>query len=99
MEGGATPGLSEVLVRETLQEKCTFSVCRTLGVASEKLNCNGSLLGTIFHGNFSQKEKFKKKFSFRHTSLQFFMWKNGHMEQTASKAQENSRQPNPNKIN
>lgn len=49
--------------------KRTFAVGRTMDAASEKVNCNHSLLGTVFHGNFSQKEKLKKKktFSFRHT--------------------------------
>lgn len=41
-------------------KKLTFSVGRTMRVASEKVNCNHSLLGTVFHGNFSQKEKGEK---------------------------------------
>lgn len=73
-----------------------------MGAASEKVNCNHSLLGTVFHGNFSQKKqakKKKKKFSSSKHSLQFFMWKNiSHMEQTANRPQEDSRQPNSNKI-
>lgn len=78
-----------------------------MGVASEKVNCDHSPLGTFrrphllcsllsalcslltqkIHGYFNQKEKLqKKKFSFRHTSLQFFMWENiSHMEQTANR--------------
>lgn len=66
----------QVLIRETMQEERTFSVCRRMGVANEKVtvitvcwalsvdlicSVHCSLLTQKIHGYFNQKEKFKKK--------------------------------------